>query len=315
VSVQLILDLSLRWRTTLALCSVLMLAETGATLAVPWLAGLFAQQLLASTGDAGRMLLVVLVGLFAVQAVLKFATALMLGRAAESILADLRTRLYDHLQALPLAYFHQRRRGETLSLLTNDVARLAGFVSGPMLSLLPLVFTVAGALVLMLRIDARLTAIVAATIPLFYLLLKILGRRLRPLANRLQQAHADAVAVADENLSLLPAIKSYTREPLESARYAMQIDRILRLGKQERRIHAALGPSVQFLAAAGLVLVLWLLGTGSDRHSPAEIVSFLLYAALLTRPIGSLADVYGQSRQARGALERLGEVLAEPPET
>ena len=314
MNLRLILGVAMPWRATLALCSLLMLLETGAALAVPWLAGQFAARLLTGAAQAGGALLLGLLALFAVQALLKFANAWLLGRTAESILADLRTRLYDHLQALPLAFFHQRRHGEILALLTNDVGRLASYISGTLLSVLPLLLTLVGAVLLMLRIDARLTLLVVVMIPLFYLLLKVLGRRLRPLSSQLQQAHADALAIAEENLAMLPAIKTFTREPLESARYRRQIDRIVSLSNDERLIYAALGPSVQFLAAAGMVLVLWLLGSVEQARTPAEMVSFLLYAALLTRPVSSLADVYGQTRQVRGALERLGEVLQEPPE-
>ena len=314
MNLRLILGFAMPWRATLGLCSLLTLLETGAALAVPWLAGQFAARLLTGAAQAGGALLLGLLALFAVQALLKFGNAWLLGRTAEAILADLRTRLYDHLQALPLAFFHQRRHGEILALLTNDVGRLASYLSGTLLSVLPLLLTLVGAAVLMLRIDARLTLLVVVMIPLFYLLLKVLGRRLRPLSSQLQQAHAEAVAIAEENLTLLPAIKTFTREPLESARYRRQIARIVSLGNEERLIYAALGPSVQFLAAAAMVLVLWLLGSGAQGHTPAEMVSFLLYAALLTRPVSSLADVYGQTRQARGALERLGDVLREPPE-
>ncbi|MBK7991652.1 MAG: hypothetical protein IPK05_18565 [Comamonadaceae bacterium] len=179
--------------------------------------------------------------------------------------------MYDHLQALPLAYFQQRRHGEILALLTNDVARLASYISGTLLSVVPLALTVAGAALMMLRIDARLTLLVVLMIPLFYMLLKVLGRRLRPLSSQLQQAHADSVAIAEENLSMLPAIKSFTRETLESARYRGKIESILHLSNQERLVYAALGPGVQFLAAAGMVLILWQLsgpmaGTIARRH-------------------------------------------------
>ena len=311
---RLILGFARPWRGTLALCALLMLAETGVALAVPWLAGEFAGRLFTGVAQAGGLLLVALLVLFAVQALLKFANSWLLGRTAEYILADLRTQLYDHLQALPLAYFQQRRHGEILALLTNDVARLASYISGTLLSVVPLAFIVAGAALMMLRIDARLTLLVVLMIPLFYMLLKVLGRRLRPLSSRLQQAHADSVAIAEENLSMLPAIKSFTRETLESARYRDKIESILHLSNQERMIYAALGPGVQFLAAAGMVLILWQLSGPMAGRSPAEIVSFLLYATLLTRPVSALADVYGQTRQAHGALERLSAVLAEHPE-
>ena len=314
MALKIIISFAMPWRVTLALCSLLMLLETGAVLAVPWLAGKFAGYLLDGVAQTSNVLLLALLGLFALQALLRFASTLLLGRTAESIVASLRTRLYDHLQALPLAFFHQRRHGDILALLTNDVGRLASYISGTLLSVLPLSLTVFGAMLLMLRIDARLTLLVVLMIPLFYLLVKVLGRRLRPLSSQLQQAHADAVAIAEENLAMLPAIKSFTREAQESTRYHRQNDLILKLSHQERLIYAAMGPSVQFLAAAGMVLLLWLLGSLSQGRTPAEMVSFLLYAALLTRPVSSLADVYGQTRQVGGALERLGAVLDEPPE-
>ncbi len=311
---RLILGFARPWRGTLALCVLLMLGETGAALAVPWLAGQFAGGLLTGAPQTGSLLLAGLLLIVGLLALLQFCNRWLLGRTAESILADLRTRLYDHLQALPLAYFQQRRHGEVLALLTNDVAHLSGYISGTLLSVVPLTLTVAGAAVLLLRIDARLAAVVLVMIPVFYLLLKVMGRRLRPLSSQIQQAHADAVAIAEENLAMLPAIKTYTREPLESARYGAKIRSILHLSTQERLIDAALGPGVQFLAAAALVLILWQLGSPAAGRSLADMVSFLLYAALLTRPVSGLADVYGQTRQASGALERLGAVLTEPPE-
>lgn len=307
------------WRWTLAACVLLMLAETGAALAVPWLAGQFAGGLLG--GEAGGavaldtpVLLGALLGLLALQSVLRFVSALWLGHTSDAVLADLQTRLFDHLQALPLAFHSARRRGDTLSLLTNDVWHLANFLSNTLVGLLPLLLTVLGALVMMARLDPRLTLMVMLMVPLFFVLMKVMGRRLRPLSDQVQQAHADALVAAEENLGQLPAVKTFTREALESARYRERVGRVLQLNREQRRIYSALGPLVQFLAAAGMVLVLWWLGSTSEGRTPAEMISFVLYAALLTRPVGSLADVYGQTRQAVGALQRLGAVLAGPAE-
>ncbi len=301
------------WRSALAVCSLLMLAESAVALVVPWLAGRLAGGVFTGAAGFGQGMLAALVGFLALQAVLAFGNVWLLGRTSEAILADLRTRLYDHLQALPLGWFQQRRHGDVVALLTHDVERLSGFLSGTLLSVLPMLLTMAGSLVLMARIDMRLTGAVLLAVPLFYLVLRVLGRRLRPLSNELQQAHADAVAVAEENLSMLPVIKLFTRESIESQRYRQQVGRVRSLSNRERLAYAALSPTVQFLAAAGLVLLLWGMGTSEGRN-PADVVSFLLYAALLTRPVGSLAELYGQTRQARGALVRLADVLHEPVE-
>jgi subfamily B ATP-binding cassette protein MsbA len=309
-----LLGYAVPYRATLGFCALLMVAESAMALAVPWLGGRLAEGLLGEAAGVTTPILLALLVLFALQALLKFANSYLLSRSAEHILADLRIRLYDHLQALPLGFYHQRRQGEVLALLTNDVTYLSGFLSGTLLSTVPLLLTVAGAVALMFSIDARLALVVAVMVPLFYLLLKILGRRLRPLAAQLQDAHAEAIATAEENLGMLPAIKTFTREAQESERYRQRIQRILHLSAEQRRIYAALGPILQFLAAAGLVFVLWMMSGQMAERSPGETVSFLLYAALLTRPVSALADVYGQTRQAGGALQRLRQVLTEAPE-
>ena len=315
-NLRVLLGYALPYRAVLAVCVLLMLAESGAALAVPWLGGRVADGLLTQQMlDTGSLLLALL-GLFAVQALLKFGNSYLLNRSAQHILADLRIRLYDHLQALPLSFYHQRRRGDVLALLTYDVERLSGFLTGTLLSVIPLLVTVVGALLFMFRIDPLLSLIAAMLVPLFYLLMKVIGRRLRPLASQLQEAYAGAVSIAEENLGMLPAIKSFTRESQESARYRGQVQEILSLSKRQEAIYAALGPSVQLLAATGIVLVLWLAGDriSGGNMAPGELVTFLLYTGLLTRPVSALADVYGQTQTARGALERLMGVLTERPE-
>ena len=307
------------YRRILALCVGLMLLESAAALAVPWLGGQLAGVLLPGEGADRPGVAAILTGmmaLFVAQALLKFGNSYLLGATSEQIVSDLKVRLYDHLQALPLTFFHQRRHGETLALLTRDVYVVSGYLGGTVLSVGPLLFTVAGSLYFMFRLQPRLALLVMMAIPVFYLLLKIVGRRLRPLAARLQDEHAAAIAIAEENLGMLPAIKTFTRERQESARFRQQIDRILDLSRRQIRIHAALEPAVQLVAAAGIVLLLGLAGTEllDGRMTPAELVSFLLYAQLLTRPVAGLADVYGQTQTARGALSRLLLALEEASE-
>jgi subfamily B ATP-binding cassette protein MsbA len=307
------------YRSALAFSVLLMLLESATALAVPWLGGKLAGTLLqeSTRGDLGvPAVLGALLALFGVQATLKFGNTYVLGNTAATIVADLKIRVYDHLQALPLSFFHQRRQGDTLALLTHDVYVISGFVSGTALAVVPLLFTVVGAVFFMFRLQPKLALLAAFLIPLFYLLLKVFGRRIRPLAQQLQEEYATSIAIAEENLGMLPAIKTFTREAQESARHRQQISRILHLTGRQLRIQAALGPGVQFIAAAGIVLVLWLASgeVAGGRLGPAELVSFLLYAQLLTRPISGLADVYGQTQTVRGAMTRLMHALDQKPE-
>lgn len=304
------------FRWPLALCLVLMLTESIATLAVPWLGGCIVGSLLSSSqltlgGLAGG-----LIGLFVFQALLKITQRRILGNTAEKLTAGLRIELYNHLQRLPLPWLDERRGGDLLSLIMWEVDELCEFATSAVLGILPKLLVLAGAITLMLRIDLVLTLPIMLGVPIFYLILKLLGRNIRPLAGELREAHARTVSLAEENFSILQAIKAYTREGLETRRFSDHVFRYRDLQKRMIGYQSVLGPSLQLVAATAVVLVLWLAGSKitEGAMTSAEMVSFLLYAGLLTRPVAGFTDLWGQFQHARGALKHMEEALAIRPE-
>ena len=171
-------------RTSLFLASLFMLVQSLASLCTPWLAGHFAGGLMGEASElvftTGQILSLWLV-LFVVLAISRFLSTYLLTRAGARILAQLSALLYDHLQALPLAYFQQRKRGDVLALLSNDVAVISHFVTGTLVGVLPTLLVLIGAYVLMAMIDTQVALLVAALMPLFFIILKLLGRGIRPL--------------------------------------------------------------------------------------------------------------------------------------
>jgi ATP-binding cassette subfamily B protein len=308
--------------STLALALLCMLLESGIALGLPLLGGRFAAVLLeVNTDDTVRILAPILL-LLALQALLRCANANLVGSATQQLGAELRKRVHAQVLALPLPWLQRHRQGDLLALLTHETDALSDFISSTVLSIPVRLFTVAGAVILMWLLEPLLALLVSALVPLFYLLLRVLGRRLRPLSQSLQEEYAAGVAQLEENLALLPAIKSFTREAFEAQRYGMQVERIRALSMTQLRIQAVLDPLLQFITAAAVVLLLWLAagrmagldGSQGEGLQLPELVSFLLYAALLTRPVAALAGVYGQWQVARGALARIQSLLAEPPE-
>ena len=170
-------------RLALAFGATLMLGESLAALALPALGGLAVGAILApASAPLGlSAILGAMLAAFAILAVLRFGAASLLDAAADRIIADLKARLYDHLQALPMDYFEERRLGDSLALLTNDVAVVGGFVAGALVSLVPLALTGAGAAAMMMGIRADLALLAVVIVPLTLLALRLAGRRVRPL--------------------------------------------------------------------------------------------------------------------------------------
>jgi len=158
--------------------------------------------------------------------------------------------------------------------------------------------------------------VVPVLVPLFYLGMKWLGRRLRVLGRTVREAEVDVLWMAECDLEMLPAIKAFAVEEQHSARYGAAIERARRLKLNQVRITAFIGPVVALIAAlaAITILVIGNSSLASGNRGPGELFAFLFYAALLTRPVGSLASTYGSYQLARGALARLEAVLKLPPE-
>ncbi|SDK67481.1 ABC transporter ATP-binding protein [Aliiruegeria lutimaris] len=293
-----------------------MLVESGAVLFVPWLGGLIIGGLFTQDDVSIGLLAGGLIGLLFLQSSLQILQRRVLQRTVERLTAGLRIGIYDHLQRLPLPWLEDQRRGELLSLMTREVDVLSEFVTGSLLGIVPQLIVLTGSLALMLTIDPILTIPIVLGVPAFYIFMKIFGRNIRPLAGQIRDAYATWVSLADENLSILPVIKAYTRETIEAQRIKTSVLRHRDLQERMIAYQSLLGPIVNFIAAASVVLILWLAGgkVAEGEMGAGELVSFLLYAGLLTRPVARFADLWGQFQHARGALRHMTIVLAMSPE-
>jgi len=161
-------------------------------------------------------------------------------------------------------------------------------------------------------VDPLFAFMIGTLVPVFFLVTKILGRNIRPISKAMIDGYASTFSIVEENLQLLPIIKSFNREEIESKRFQESNLHLLNLTSRYLRIQSMLSPLIHFMAASAILLLLWV---GSVRFESGQLglgqlVSLLLYGMLLTRPVSGLADVYGQVQRARGAAERLIKVLA-----
>lgn len=311
---RLLLDLVRPYRGRLLFALALMLGQTAAVLVMPWLGGRFSGSIIAGTPVAGLLALAFV--LIVVQAVLSYLVGVRTQGVAVHLIADASARVFDHLQSLPLDWHQQRRRGDVLSLLIEDTQRLGYFVTGTLIPLLPLLLTCVGAFVMMARIEPRIAFAVAALVPAIYIGLRWIGRRLRPLAHEAMDAYAMKSALAEQNLAMLPVIKSYLGEPGESLRFSVQNHHLRDLEMRQLRLQAAIGPVVQVAAAACVIALLWISSgdVSAGAMTPSELVTLLLYGLLLTQPVSQLAGVYGSVQTARGTAQRLVDAFATAPE-
>jgi subfamily B ATP-binding cassette protein MsbA len=301
----------------LALAGVILTINSIAGLALPMVVRFVVDSaLVAQSLFLLNRVTMLLLGLFALQAVLGFGQAYLLGWTGERVVANLRTTLYAHLQAMPLRFFANTRIGELLSRLGNDVTTIQNAVTDTLLSLLSNTIMLIGGIVIIFAMAWRLTLVMLAVVPLAVVGMIILGRLVRRLSKQVQDALADTSATAEETLNGIRIVKSFAREPYEVNRYGEGVERLFRISVERVRLNAILGPIIGLIAFSAIALVLWF---GSreviaGRLTPGQLISFLLYTMMVASPIASFTGLYSQFQRALGASERVFELLDTPPE-
>ena len=298
---------------------ILMMLENGLALAIPWLAGIFSEVVLTGTSRFSvgyKELLLIWLLLALLQSLLNYKSRLLSGVTSQRMIIKLRTRLYDHLQSLPIDYFHEHKQGKILSLISHDTSIISSFVSSTLIGVLPHIIIAAGAIGCIYFISPLIALLCLLLIPLFVLASKLLGRQIRPISEKLMEQYGSTFAIAAENFGTLPIIKSFSREPLESTRFRQSNDELYHISALYLEKQARLAPAIRFLATAIIFLILFLSGESISNGSlsPAQIVSLMLYGILLSRPISSLAETYGHTQRSIAAGKRLLGVLNEKNE-
>lgn len=303
------------YRYRLILLACLALASSAVLLIVPWIGGELLGGLLGGARGTAALVAFLVLALTGYSG-LSILTYLVSAATSARLLADLRLRVFDHIIHLPLSFHDQHRKSDTLAIATTEITRLSRFLTGPLVSFPARLLTAVGAAFLLLRIDLILALIVPVAVPLFYLALKVVGRRLRALGVAIQKADAEVLGRVEETLDMLPMIKIFTREHLEHENYRKTVDQAAELQLREARIYAVLEPVISLVAGLFLIFLLYAVGqrlAGGGMRS-SELFSFLFYTALLTRPMGALAQIYGEIQTARGTLLRLEKMLTRPVE-
>ena len=304
---------------TLLLILILLLMGTAISLAQPWMAGLLTKTLLNGPVEGKltlRTILLAWLGLVTLKGLVSFSSQYCISMTGERLLARLRLRIYEHMQGLPLRYFHESSHTDVLALLSNEAEEISDFVTDTVMQLLPLGLTFLGAFVIMFTLDTQIAVLAALLLPIYFLAAKFIGRGLRPLAKSWWESYAKMFGLVEENISMLPTIKAFVRERLERGRFKEKNQDVLVISRQQLLVDSVLGPAISFLASAGLLLLLWVgfQHVESGQLEPSGLVSLLLYAMLLTQPISGLANVYGEVQRSLGAADRLRTFFAECPE-
>ncbi|MEZ3159693.1 ABC transporter ATP-binding protein [Microbacterium sp. BWT-B31] len=257
----------------------------------------------------------IMIALFLLSAALGVAQTWFTSTVGNAVTGDLRVRLFDHLQAMELAFFTRTKTGAIQSRLQNDVGGVSGVLTNTVTSILGNLVTVAASLVAMLIIDWRLTLIAVVLMPFLVFVQRRVGQVRARIAGETQESLSELSAITQETLSVSGILlsKSFNRQGAESARYGDENVNQVRL--QVRRAMSGQGffAVVQVLMAsvpAIIYLVAGYLVTGGvDTITAGTIVAFTTVQARLLMPLMGLMRVALDLQTSAALFARIFEYL------
>jgi ATP-binding cassette subfamily B protein len=212
------------------------------------------------------------------------------------VMADLRGRLFEHLQRMDLAFFTATRTGVIQSRLANDVGGVQSVLSETASSILSNTVTVAAALVAMVLLSWQLTLVAVALMPIFVLLQIRVGRVRRRLAGRTQESLSDMTAITEESLSVSGVLlaKVFNRQAYEVQRYraenARQVDLQVRQAMTGQSFFAVVTTFLGVTPALVYLVAGFLIAAGTSL-SAGTIVAFTTLQGRLLFPTVNLLRV------------------------
>ncbi len=225
---------------------------------------------------------------------------------------DLRIRIYDHLHRLSLGYYSTHQTGSLLSTLTSDVSTVQDFASSATLSIVVDVMTIAGMVGIMFWLEWDFALIAVGVTPFLLLFVIRFKKAVKDATREVRKRQSDVVAVAQQGLGSMRAVKAFGREDLETSRMTQASRATVAAALKARRIKSLLSPVVTVVVALCTAFVLWrgtaLIVTGA--MTVGALTVFLAYLAKFFKPVQDLAKMTNTIAQTAVGLERIQNILS-----
>jgi ABC-type multidrug transport system fused ATPase/permease subunit len=305
------------YRGRAALTVVALVLGTAASLAPPLLARAAIDDGI-QRHDLGKLELVVLAFMAAALLVwlMTYVQTYLVGWVGQRVLADLRIRIFTHLQTLPVGFYESRPAGVLISRITNDVEALDSLVTDSVVTLFQAGLTLIGTVGILLYLDVKLALITFCVLPI--VLAGSLWFRIISAGafRRTRETIGAITGYLQETLSGIRVVRTFAQEPVHEQQF-------VELNQDNRdanmvtvKLNAAYFPSVEMLSGLAVAAIVLYGGLQAiEGHiSIGTIVAFVAALANLFEPIQQLSQLYATYQSGMAALEKIFQLLDEKPD-
>lgn len=235
----------------------------------------------------------------------------------QHIMYDIRLKLFNHLEKMPVQYFDKNPVGVLVTRVTNDINNLEEFFSAVLVSLFKDIFIIASVLGILISMDISLALISFVILPMIILVTIFFKKRNRKVSRWVRTSIARVNAMLSEHLSGMSIIQIFNREKLNYKKFTDQNHDYFKASFSQMMLNAILNPLLTFIRYFAIALILF---TGSRfiiaaKISVGTLVAFLAYIEKFFEPIQDISEKVNLMQSALASSERIFGLLDLPAET
>lgn len=307
-----------RWH--MALVIVAAAGITAANLINPWLVRELIQNIRVDAGDdaVNRIfqLALVLLGVFILRAVLRYVYLYIAHVMAYSFVGDMRVAVYDHLQQLSARFFADRQTGELLKRVISDTRDIEPLIAHYIPDMTVNFLLLIGVGGILFSLNSTLALLTMLPMPLLLFSNLFFGKRMRNALKVSSHRLGILSGIVQDNLVGIKEIQLFTQEPQEYQRISDYSTDTTRIHLYGLKMQAILSPSIEFLTAMGLVIIVLFGGQAALHKQMAveDLVAFFLYLNIFYQPITLMAQMNEMLHVALTGATHVVEVLDIKPD-
>lgn len=261
--------------------------------------------------DVLRSSLLLLLGLTAARAIMRFGMNYLSERVAQNVAYVMRNEMYRKLQSLSFSYHDRSQTGQLLSRMTTDVDRIRRFTGHGLLRLVESLVLLIATPIFLVRMNPLLATLSLSLMPAIGIFMRFYVKHMHPLWRLRQDRVAKLTSRLEQNLQGVQVVRGFAQEDAEIQRFGEATGSIYDVSTTLTRTHSFGIPLVILLASLGTLLVLWIGGrlVIAGQLTLGELIAFNTYLAQLVQPmrrLGFIATLLGESH---ASAQRVFEVL------
>ena len=266
--------------------------------------------------EKSNHVVLMLIGVLAVQSIIAFFRVQGFIRSGEAALNRLRRDIFAHLVKLPVRFYHEQRSGA----LSNRVSADLGIVRDTLLNAVPQAVRhtviLVGGIIFIFIASWKLSLIMLGSVPVVVFAIAFFGKKVRGFSRDAQDSLAEAGTVIEETTQSIADVKAFGNEDFEAGRYDRALNSFFAVSMRGARHRAAFLSFIIFALFGTIAFVTWY---GSRMYAHGEIgwtnfAAFILFSIFVGASLGSFPEIISQFQQSAGATDRLREILDTPTE-